>query len=55
MSYQEIAVALRIPISDVKSHLFRARKALARSLPRWGMRHPAFHLAEEELFALLER
>ena len=32
MSYQEIAVALRIPISDVKSHLFRARKALARSL-----------------------
>ncbi|MCJ7512761.1 MAG: sigma-70 family RNA polymerase sigma factor [Anaerolineales bacterium] len=32
MSYQEIAVALRIPLSDVKSHLFRARRALARSL-----------------------
>jgi RNA polymerase sigma-70 factor (ECF subfamily) len=32
MSYQEIAVALHIPLSDVKSHLFRARRALARSL-----------------------
>ncbi len=32
LSYQEIAAALRIPVSDVKSHLFRARRALARSL-----------------------
>lgn len=32
MSYQEIGSALRIPLSDVKSHLFRARRALARSL-----------------------
>ena len=32
MSYQEIGAALRIPVSDVKSHLFRARRALARSL-----------------------
>jgi RNA polymerase sigma-70 factor (ECF subfamily) len=32
LSYQEIGAALRIPVSDVKSHLFRARRALARSL-----------------------
>jgi len=32
MSYQEIAASLRIPVRDVKSHLFRARRALARSL-----------------------
>ncbi len=32
MSYAEIASALGIPISQVKSHLFRARKALAEKL-----------------------
>ncbi len=32
MSYQEIAGSLGIPLSDVKSHLFRARRALARRL-----------------------
>lgn len=32
MSYAEIAELLEIPLSDVKSHLYRARKTLARSL-----------------------
>jgi len=32
MSYEEIAAALNIPLSDVKSHLFRARKLLAEKL-----------------------
>jgi RNA polymerase sigma-70 factor (ECF subfamily) len=32
MSYQEIADELRLPLSDVKSHLFRARKLLAERL-----------------------
>lgn len=32
MSYAEAAQILRLPLSDVKSHLFRARKALAKSL-----------------------
>ncbi|HEU0294190.1 MAG TPA: sigma-70 family RNA polymerase sigma factor [Anaerolineales bacterium] len=32
MSYDEIAVELNIPLSDVKSHLFRARKLLAEKL-----------------------
>lgn len=32
MSYAEAAQALRLPLSDVKSHLFRARKALAKTL-----------------------
>ena len=32
LSYQEIADELNIPISDVKSHLFRARKLLAEKL-----------------------
>jgi len=32
LSYAEIAAELRIPISDVKSHLFRARKLLAHRL-----------------------
>ncbi|HJR79514.1 MAG TPA: sigma-70 family RNA polymerase sigma factor [Anaerolineales bacterium] len=32
MSYQEIATELNIPLSDVKSHLFRARKLLAEKL-----------------------
>ena len=33
MSYAEIAAALDLPLSDVKSHLFRARKRLAEILP----------------------
>jgi RNA polymerase sigma-70 factor (ECF subfamily) len=32
MSYGEIANELNIPLSDVKSHLFRARKLLAEKL-----------------------
>ena len=32
MSYEEIAAELNIPLSDVKSHLFRARKILAEKL-----------------------
>ncbi len=32
LSYAEIAAELGIPLSDVKSHLFRARKQLARML-----------------------
>jgi len=32
LTYLEIADTLRIPLSDVKSHLFRARKALAGQL-----------------------
>jgi RNA polymerase sigma-70 factor (ECF subfamily) len=32
LSYDEIASELNIPISDVKSHLFRARKLLAEKL-----------------------
>jgi len=32
MSYEEIAAELNIPLSDVKSHLFRARKLLAEKL-----------------------
>ena len=32
MSYAEIAAALGLPLSDVKSHLFRARKRLAEIL-----------------------
>jgi len=32
MSYEEIADELKIPLSDVKSHLFRARKILAEKL-----------------------
>lgn len=32
LSYDEIAVELKIPLSDVKSHLFRARKLLAEKL-----------------------
>jgi RNA polymerase sigma-70 factor, ECF subfamily len=31
-SYEEIAAALHLPLSDVKSHLFRARRTLARRL-----------------------
>ena len=34
MSYDEMAVTLKIPVSDVKSHLFRARKLLAIKLGR---------------------
>src|SRR5512134_857872 len=32
LSYEEIAAELAIPLSDVKSHLFRARKLLAEKL-----------------------
>jgi RNA polymerase sigma-70 factor, ECF subfamily len=32
LSYAEAAEALKLPISDVKSHLFRARKRLAQAL-----------------------
>jgi RNA polymerase sigma-70 factor (ECF subfamily) len=32
MSYAEIAAALQMPLSDVKSRLFRARQKLAESL-----------------------
>lgn len=32
LSYEEIAAALSLPLSDVKSHLFRARKLLAQRL-----------------------
>jgi RNA polymerase sigma-70 factor, ECF subfamily len=32
MSYDEISAQLNIPLSDVKSHLFRARKILAEKL-----------------------
>jgi len=32
LSYDEIARELRLPLSDVKSHLFRARKLLAEKL-----------------------
>jgi RNA polymerase sigma-70 factor (ECF subfamily) len=32
LSYEEIARTLQIPLSDVKSHLFRARKLLAEKL-----------------------
>lgn len=34
LSYEEIAETLRLPLSDVKSHLFRARKLLAEKLTR---------------------
>jgi RNA polymerase sigma-70 factor (ECF subfamily) len=32
LSYDEIAQTMKIPLSDVKSHLFRARKILAEQL-----------------------
>jgi RNA polymerase sigma-70 factor (ECF subfamily) len=32
MSYDEIAATLNLPVSDVKSHLFRARKILVEKL-----------------------
>ncbi len=34
LSYEEIAETLQLPLSDVKSHLFRARKLLAEQLKR---------------------
>ena len=34
LSYAEIADELQIPISDVKSHLYRARKSLAKDLKK---------------------
>jgi RNA polymerase sigma-70 factor (ECF subfamily) len=36
LSYAEIADLLKIPISDVKSHLFRARQLLAKRLKPYG-------------------
>ncbi|MBN2547603.1 MAG: sigma-70 family RNA polymerase sigma factor [Anaerolineales bacterium] len=36
MSYAEIAHWLKIPLSDVKSHLFRARQLLAKKLKAYG-------------------
>ena len=35
-SYDEIASTLRLPLSDVKSHLYRARRLLARRLKGHG-------------------
>ncbi len=32
LSYEQIAVALQLPVSDVRSHLYRARRQLARRL-----------------------
>jgi RNA polymerase sigma-70 factor (ECF subfamily) len=32
MSYKEIAKSLNLPLSDVRSHLYRARQALAKEL-----------------------
>jgi RNA polymerase sigma-70 factor (ECF subfamily) len=32
LSYTEIAEQLNLPLSDVKSHLFRARRLLAEKL-----------------------
>ena len=32
MSYAEASATLRLPVSDVKSHLYRARQALAKRL-----------------------
>ena len=32
MSYKEISIQLNIPVSDVKSHLFRGRKQLAKRM-----------------------
>jgi RNA polymerase sigma-70 factor (ECF subfamily) len=36
LSYAEIARMLAIPLSDVKSHLFRARRLLAEKLKSYG-------------------
>lgn len=36
LSYKEIAATLNIPLSDVKSHLFRARKLLAKRLASYA-------------------
>lgn len=36
MSYAEIASALDLPLSDVKSHLFRARRLLSQKLNPYG-------------------
>ena len=36
LSYTEIAAVLEIPLSDVKSHLFRARRLLADRLKAYG-------------------
>jgi RNA polymerase sigma-70 factor (ECF subfamily) len=36
LSYADIAEALKIPVSDVKSHLFRARQLLAKRLQSYA-------------------
>lgn len=36
LSYAEIAETLNLPLSDVKTHLFRARKQLAQTLAQTG-------------------
>ena len=43
VTYDEIAAELHIPISDVKSHLFRARKMVAEKL------HASDRLAAERI------
>jgi RNA polymerase sigma-70 factor (ECF subfamily) len=35
LSYEEIAAALEVPVSTVRTRLFRARRALASSLEGW--------------------
>lgn len=37
MSYKEIGRALGLPLSDVRSHLYRARKALAEELEEYDV------------------
>lgn len=42
LNYEEIAAELSLPLSDVKSHLFRARRLLAARLqPQASESHPA--------------
>jgi RNA polymerase sigma-70 factor (ECF subfamily) len=40
LSYQEIAVALRIPEGTVASRLYHARRNLKEALERMGVRYP---------------
>lgn len=37
MSYKEIAKSLNLPLSDVRSHLYRARQALAQELAGYDL------------------
>jgi RNA polymerase sigma-70 factor (ECF subfamily) len=41
LTYEEIATALGLPVSDVKSHLFRARRRLAQKLSALASRKEA--------------